>query len=116
MAQDVAKSHKGQQYHASRRAKGQGEGEKGKRFKWYYRRAVCETTKYTVKNEDYILSNNWQLTLESVATLDKALANRRLVAFGGVMKEWHKKLNLDDEIDGKLIEEGEDINRELIKE
>ena len=32
------------------------------------------------------------------------------------MKEWHKKLNLDDEIDGKLIEEGEDINRELIKE
>lgn len=78
--------------------------------------AVCETTKYTVKNEDYILPNNWQLTLESVATLDKALANRRLVAFGGVMKEWHKKLNLDDEIDGKLIEEGEDINGELIKE
>lgn len=78
--------------------------------------AVCETTKYTVKNEDYILPNNWELTLESVATLDKALANRRLVAFGGVMKEWHKKLNLDDEIDGDLIEDGEDINGELLEE
>lgn len=78
--------------------------------------AVCEVTKYTVKNEDYILPNNWKLTLDSVAALDKALANRRLVAFGGAMKEWHKKLNLDDEIDGKLIEDGEDINGELVGE
>lgn len=78
--------------------------------------AVCEVTKYTVKNEDYILPKDWNMTLDSVEVLDKALANRRLVAFGGVMKEWHKKLNLDDEIDGELIEDGEDINGELIEE
>ena len=78
--------------------------------------AVCEVTKYTVKNGDYILPKDWNMTLSSVEVLDKALANRRLVAFGGVMKEWHKKLNLDDEIDGDLIEDGEDVNGELIGE
>ena len=78
--------------------------------------AVCEVTKYTVKNEDYILPKDWNMTLSSVEVLDKALANRRLVAFGGVMKEWHKKLNLDDEVDGDLIEDGEDVNGELLEE
>lgn len=78
--------------------------------------AVCEVTKYTVKNEDYILPKNWNMTLDSVEVLDKALTKRRLVAFGGVMKEWHKKLNLDDEIDGELIENGENINGELLEE
>ncbi len=78
--------------------------------------AVCEVTKYTVKNEDYILPKDWNMTMDSVEVLDKALNARRLVAFGGAMKEWHKKLNLDDEIDGNLIEDGEDINGELIRE
>lgn len=78
--------------------------------------AVCEVTKYTVKNEDYILPKNWNMTMDSVEVLDKVLANRRLVAFGGVMKEWHKKLNLDDEIDGNLIEDGETSNGEIIGE
>ena len=31
------------------------------------------------------------------------LQNRHLVAFGGKFKEIHKKLNLDDSIDGDLI-------------
>lgn len=78
--------------------------------------AVCEVTKYTVKNEDYILPKNWNMTMDSVEVLDKVLANRRLVAFGGVMKEWHKKLNLDDEIDGNLIENGETSNGEIVGE
>ena len=54
--------------------------------------------------------------MDSVEVLDKVLTNRRLVAFGGVMKEWHKKLNLDDEIDGNLIEDGETSNGEIIGE
>lgn len=78
--------------------------------------AVCEVTKYTVKNGDYILPKDWKMTLDSVEVLDKALAKRRLVAFGGVMKEWHKKLNLDDEIDGDLIEDSEDINGDVLGE
>lgn len=78
--------------------------------------AICEVAKYTVKSADYILPWNWELSCDAVAVLDKALMNRRLVAYGGVMKEWHKKLNLDDEIDGNLIEDGETPNGELIGE
>lgn len=78
--------------------------------------AVCEVAKYTVKSDDYVLPWDWDMSCKSVEVLDKALANRRLVAFGGVMKDWHKKLNLDDEIDGDLIEDGETPNGEVIKE
>lgn len=78
--------------------------------------AVCEVAKYTVKSEDYVLPWDWDMSCKSVEVLDKALANRRLVAYGGVMKEWHKKLNLDDEIDGDLIEDGETSNGEVIRE
>ena len=78
--------------------------------------AVCEVAKYTVKSSDYILPWDWDMSCKSVEVLDKALANRRLVAYGGVMKDWHKKLNLDDEIDGDLIEDGETPNGEVIRE
>lgn len=64
--------------------------------------AVCEVAKYTVKFSDYVLPWSWSLSCSAVETLDLALARRRLVAFGGVMKDWHKALNLDDEIDGDL--------------
>jgi plasmid rolling circle replication initiator protein Rep len=59
--------------------------------------------KYTVKDTDYIKPWDWELTVEIVRVLDKALNHRRLVAFGGVFKEWHKKLNLDDAVDGDLV-------------
>lgn len=78
--------------------------------------AVCEAAKYTVKSADYIFPWDWELSCDAVAVLDRALANRRLVAYGGAMKEWHKKLNLDDEIDGNLIEDGETSNGELLRE
>lgn len=78
--------------------------------------AVCEVAKYTVKFGDYVLPWDWGMSCKSVEVLDKALANRRLVAFGGVMKDWHKKLNLDDEIDGNLIGIGETPNGEVIRE
>ena len=78
--------------------------------------AVCEVAKYTVKSGDYVLPWDWDMSCKSVEVLDKALANRRLVAYGGVMRDWHKKLNLDDEIDGNLIEDGETPNGEVVKE
>lgn len=78
--------------------------------------AVCEVAKYTVKSDDYIMPWNWNMSCKTVEVLDKALANRRLVAYGGVMKYWHKKLNLDDEIDGDLVENGETPNGEIIRE
>lgn len=78
--------------------------------------AVCEVAKYTVKASDYVMPWDWDMSCKSVSILDGALADRRLVAYGGVMKDWHKKLNLDDEIDGDLIEDGETPNGEVVGE
>jgi len=71
-------------------------------------KAIAEISKYTVKEEDYILPSDWELTVETIRILDKALHKRRLVAYGGIMKELHKRLNLEDEIDGDLVNTGED--------
>lgn len=79
-----------------------------------YKTSIAEVAKYAVKYNDYILTvkdqKNKDLknysedkTDEVVEILDKVLQNRRLVAFGGKFKEIHKKLNLDDSIDGDLI-------------
>lgn len=71
--------------------------------------AVAEAAKYSVKEADYLIMDDWQLTVDTVRILDAALNGRRFVAYGGAMKEWHKKLNLEDEEDGDLIHiDGED--------
>lgn len=70
-------------------------------------KSLAETAKYTVKDGDY-LTDDVELTDASVLVLDRALANRRLVAFGGKLKEIHKTLNLDDIEDGDLVNTGDD--------
>lgn len=78
--------------------------------------AVSEVAKYAVKADDYIVPDDWDLTVETVALLDKVLANRRFVAYGGLLKEWHKKLNLDDEQNGDLVNlEGKEEQEESVK-
>lgn len=74
-----------------------------RRVKGCTSKAVAEAAKYSTKEEDYIVPTDWELTVETVRTLDAALADRRLIAFGGVMKQLHKQLNLDDEENGDLI-------------
>lgn len=65
---------------------------------------VCaEVAKYAVKTSDVICFDDWDLTVDTVATLDKALDKRRFIAFGGCFKEIHKKLNLDDVESGDLV-------------
>ena len=90
-----------------------------------YGKAVAEVAKYTVKATDFIIKppdnvkfdyeNQQKLeewakkeTDKAVAVLDKALANRRLIAYGGIMREAHKNLNLDDSEDGDLVKVGDD--------
>jgi len=65
--------------------------------------AVAEVTKYAAKPGDYLTPWDIDLMAESVEFMDKALHRRRLVAFGGCMKEAHKALGLDDIEDGDLI-------------
>lgn len=71
-------------------------------------RSVCEIAKYAVKDSDYVLPKDKSLMDETVEVLKKALHGRRLAAYGGIMKDLHKKLNLDDAVDGDLIHIGEE--------
>lgn len=64
---------------------------------------IAEAAKYAVKSGDYIIPDDWQLTVETVRLLDKVLANRRFVAWGGIMADVRRQLRLDDVDDGDLI-------------
>lgn len=64
-------------------------------------KSIAEVSKYTVKSKDIIIYNkdksvNEKLTDENIYNLHIALKNKRLVSFGGIFKELHKKLNLED--------------------
>ncbi len=72
-----------------------------------YSKAVCEISKYAAKSKDYIIPDDWDLTVETVALLDRALAGRRLIAYGGKMRDINKLLKLDDIEDGSLVDVGE---------
>lgn len=56
-----------------------------------------------------------EFTDSMVATLDYALKGRRLISFGGLMRDAHKILNLDDPADGDLIntDNAEEIREDL---
>lgn len=64
---------------------------------------VAEACKYAVKPSDILNFDDWEMTVETLRTLDKALDSRRFVGLGGCLKEIHKKLHLDDMEDGDLI-------------
>lgn len=66
-------------------------------------KAVAEISKYAVKDTDYIVYDDWNLTTNTVATLDTALANRRLIAYGGVLKEAKRALKIDDSDNADLV-------------
>ena len=78
--------------------------------------AVAEVAKYSAKDSDYVIEKDLDLSMNVVEALDYALQGRRLVSFSGIMKEWHKKLNLDDTEDGDLININTDKDEELESE
>lgn len=64
---------------------------------------VAEAAKYAVKDAELIDPEDWDLTVRTVRLLDAALDGRRLVAYGGAMKEMHQKLELPDEETGDMV-------------
>lgn len=66
-------------------------------------KAVAEVAKYTAKVGDYIIPDDWDMTVDTVRLLDAALSRRRLLAFGGVVADARRKLALDDAEDGDLV-------------
>mgnify|MGYP001945141493 CR=1 FL=1 len=75
--------------------------------------AVDETAKYPVKDTDY-MTNDEDKNLKRVADLEQGLYRKRLISYGGLLKEIHKELNLDDIEDGDLIhvDEEEEIDED----
>lgn len=82
-------------------------------------KSVAEAAKYTVKDVDYIIKDkvdkdeykvNEVQTDKAVKTLNDGLAYRRLTAYGGVLKEIHQELNLEDaeESDDLIHTDGDD--------
>lgn len=65
--------------------------------------ACAEVSKYAAKPADYITPSNPELSLRTVALLDKMLDKRRMTAWGGVLKDIAKALQLDDPEGGDLV-------------
>lgn len=76
------------------------------------KKSIAECAKYTVKNSDVVIKGNNFLTDSIVLTLTDALYGRRLIAFGGIMKEIFKQMRFDDSVDGDLVITGEEKIRE----
>lgn len=65
--------------------------------------SVSELAKYTVKDSDYLIKDNEPLTDFLVTVFSQSLKNRRLMAYTGIFRKYHKILNLDDTEHGDLI-------------
>src|SRR5699024_8055643 len=63
---------------------------------------IDETEKYQVKDTDLITDED-EKNLKRLSDLEEGLHRKRLISYGGLLKEIHKKLNLDDAEDGDLI-------------
>ncbi|MCD8895338.1 protein rep [Mammaliicoccus sciuri] len=64
--------------------------------------AIKETSKYSVKSSDF-LTNNQEKNQEIVKDLEQGLYRKRMLSYGGLLKQKHKILNLDDSEEGNLI-------------
>jgi plasmid rolling circle replication initiator protein Rep len=94
---------------------------------------VAEVAKYTIKAsnimanlsgvseynqeiQDEVKRFTDRITDDIVMTLDTALANRRLIGFGGIFKQKHKELNLDkNEDNDDLIRSGNDGTQNIME-
>ena len=69
--------------------------------------AIKETSKYSVKSSDY-LTGNQEKDAEIVQDLEQGLHRKRMLSYGGLLKQKHKILNLDDAENGDLIKTSDD--------
>lgn len=59
-------------------------------------KSIAELSSYTVKPKDIILEADEETIDNNVMTLHNALHRVRLIGMGGLFKDYHKKLNLED--------------------
>lgn len=65
--------------------------------------AIKETSKYSVKSSDFLTDDD-EKNQEIVNDLEKGLYRKRMLSYGGLLKQKHKLLNLDDAEEGNLIQ------------
>src|SRR5699024_12347473 len=61
-----------------------------------------EITKYQVKRTDFMTDDKYTYW-QRLGDMEEGLYRTRLMPYGGVLKEIHKELNLDNAEDGDLI-------------
>lgn len=67
-------------------------------------KAIQEISKYPVKDTDVLPADKLTTDgIETVYTLDNAVAHKRLIGYGGILREIRRELELDDPEDGDLI-------------
>jgi plasmid rolling circle replication initiator protein Rep len=72
-------------------------------------KAIKEVSKYAIKHTDVLPVDH--LTADGIETayvLTNATAYRRLISYGGILKQIRKQLNLDDAEDGDLVKVGDE--------
>src|SRR5699024_2040496 len=69
--------------------------------------AIDETAKYPVKDTDF-MTDDEEKNLKRLADLEESVHRKRVISYGGLIKEVHKKLNLDDIEGGYLIHTDDD--------
>ena len=79
-------------------------------------KSIAEACKYAVKPSDIINFDDWEMTVDTLRTLDKALESRRFVGLGGCIKDIHKRLHLDDMEDGDLVHTSDDTETEVAQD
>ena len=74
-------------------------------------KAVAEVAKYTLKDSDFIFDDN-ELTDKLVEVLSSSLRNRRLFAFGGLLKKIAKQIGIEKLAEGDLVHVDEEQIRD----
>lgn len=64
---------------------------------------VAEISKYASKANEYIIADDYNLSVDTVRTLDKALHNRRLVNYAKCFRDAKRYLKISDVEDADLI-------------
>jgi plasmid rolling circle replication initiator protein Rep len=77
------------------------------------RKEVAEVAKYTLKDSEFLTKDN-DLTDKLVEILGNSLRNRRLFAFGGILKQIAKELDVEEPDKGDLIHIDDEKFREDI--
>lgn len=79
--------------------------------------AVAEVAKYAIKSDDYIVPNDWDMTVDTVKLLTRVLANRRFLGYSGIFRDIARQLRLKSvEDDADLININEEAPSEAAEQ